>query len=294
MAFSKLYLTNNAAPFTPTNLLGAWEQNSSVTKGLDTVKAGGGTIRKVQFAESNSSPTYDVALYRGVSAPIAAQTLSGTLNLILGVYQDSGSNTLFYYVHCYVTAGDTDTVRGTLLADYFESGSGNSWSGNINQTGQPLASAQTLSSVAASDGDRIVIEIGCRSTSTSGTAIGSLWYGTQNPNDYSEADDLTDNGDGRILAGYIEFSQSITELLFTTRESQLVAEPFLSQGTVGAAISQLAAEPFSPTVQIARVSQLAAESFSSGANTARIGQLALEVWSSGDTDQFVNVFVAGF
>lgn len=205
---TKFYITDSAPSYTPSTIRGAWDDTgSAVTKKLSTTKTSGGNITSVGVAETSTSNTYDVLLYRGISGPLAAASLVGEMSLILGVIESSTSANMFYHIHIFVTAGDTDTVRLTLVDNVVESFGGAEWP--TTAIGKSLSSTHaTIGSIL--DGDRIVVEIGYiarNSVSTSYT--GSLYYGTQVSG--SPVSDLTVSADATLFAGYFNFTDTITE-----------------------------------------------------------------------------------
>lgn len=273
MSTSKYYLTTKTAPYTPATIRGAWDDTAgAVTRALDVYKRDGGLITSVSRAETSSSNTYDVLLYRGVSGPLAAQTIAGTIDVVLAIRESAASADFVYHLHVYVTAGDSDTVRGTLLSDYIET-TANEWPTTL--TAKALASAQTLSSLAISAGDRLVVEIGYQATNTSASSLtGFVHYGTQHPDTAGEADDLTAGStDGTIKAGFISFSAAITEQTLETRVTQFAPE-FANSGS-----------------NETRITQFAGEFANSGSNETRITQFCAEFVSPGGDDH-INVFAA--
>jgi hypothetical protein len=212
--FTKLYLTNVAAPYTPATLRGTWNDTAGViTKALEPDKTAGGVRTTVARAEANASNPYDVLLYRGVSGPLAAQTISGNLNCIIGVTESNASADDNWHIHVYVTQGDSDTPRGTLLSDYTESAGTNEWGTNAATAGKALNAAQSLSSLAISDGDRLIVEIGYRARNAVTTSfIGTLYCGTISAIDSGVMADLATSGDPTAGAGFLTFSNAITEL----------------------------------------------------------------------------------
>lgn len=265
MAFTVLYLTRSVAPYTPPTIRGAWDQTAgAVTHFLDTVKAGGGEITALTIAETNASPTWDVLLYRGVSGPLAAQTLSGTLNVIIGVGSNSASADFYWHLHAYVTQGDSDTPRGTLINDYVENTT-NEWPGADDQLA--LQAAQAIS-LAVSDGDRIVVELGLIARNSVATSFsGTMRYGTLLAGGGTEAADATVGGSVTTGAGHLVFSVSVDELGDPSpqRVSQVVTE-----------LGEVGEEPN-------RVSQVVAEVGSDGAAANRVSQLTLEVAAPSST-----------
>jgi hypothetical protein len=218
-----LYLTNATAGYVPPTWRGAWDDTAgAVTKALAALKSAGGTIATVNRAETTATSPYRVALYRGVSAPLAAQTLSGTLDAIVAVLESAAAADLCWCVHAYVTQGDSDTPRGTILNDYTETTS-TEWP--TTAAGRALAAAQTLASLAITAGDRLVVEIGYIARNSSTTSYtGTLSYGTIVSADLREADDMTAGGSATTAAARLAFSVAIAEQVSATRVSQRYAE----------------------------------------------------------------------
>ena len=220
--FTKLYLTTLTAPYTPATIRGAWNATaSSVTKMLTSVKeSNNDAITTVAVAETSTTDAWDVLLYRGVSGPLGAQTITGNLNVMLGVIESDAEANDNFHIHCYVTQGDSDTPRGDLLTDYTESAGTNEWTATTaTNNGLALNAATAMSSLAISANDRIVVEIGYVARNTSATSYtGTLNYGTTVSG--VAAADLTAGAAGASLAGYISFSNAITEANVTVRLTQ--------------------------------------------------------------------------
>lgn len=244
-SFTKAYLRTDAAPYTPATIRGAWDDAASaVTRALGIGgTVGDDAITTVSVAEAVSTNPYDVLLYRGVSAALSAQTIAGTVDVVLGV---SESNTLAdfnLHLHIYVTQGDSDTPRGDLLTDFIEGAGVKEWP--TTAAGIVLSSAQALSSLGVSAGDRLVVEIGYRSRNSVTTSrAGVLRYGTTSAVTRLPAEDLTDGStDVTALAGFIEFSAAITTPNETARVTQVVSEVVSHQSSAGTArVTAIAAE----------------------------------------------------
>jgi hypothetical protein len=274
MAFTKLYLRTTAAPYTPATIRGAWDDTAGAVTGLLESVPGGDTYTTVSRAETNVATEYDVLLYRGVSGPLDAQTISGTLNVMVDVLESAGAANNHWHLHVYVTQGDSDTPRGTLLTDYREAAGVNEWS--INSTGTTLNAAQALSSLAISAGDRLVAEIGYSARNTSASSFsGTLKYGA-----VYGAVDLIGGVINAVGNGYLVFSNSISEVSQVGRISQLGVESLSTGASVAARVSQLAVETLTaPSVSV-RLSQLALETLTAtGPWAARVSQLAVETLS---------------
>lgn len=208
---TKFYLTTGTAPYTPATIRGAWNDTAgAVTRRLSSQKDAGGTITTVARAETNATNPYSVLLYRGVSGPLAAQTIGGTLDVLLAPIESNAAADLCYHIYAYVTAGDSDTVRGTIVSDYLES-TANEFGTSATTAGRALTSAQAIA-LAILDGDRLVVEIGYAARNAVTTSYtGTLHYGTQLSTDGSSAPDLTAGGSGTAGAGYIALSADLAE-----------------------------------------------------------------------------------
>lgn len=190
---TRYYIQNAAGGLNPTDR-GAWNDTYTIVRKLDKTKYG-----SVSYRESNdasSTEDYDRLLVKAVSDGLPTdKTISGTLSWCLGVREDNASANFYYHVHAFVTSGDTNTVRGTLLSDYI---------GEVEWSTTALGlavGAQAINSVNAKAGDRIVIEIGfCGKNTTYREFFGRIYYGGTN------ATDLTDGGNVTTYPGWFEFS----------------------------------------------------------------------------------------
>lgn len=294
---TKFYLHNKTAPYSPASFRGAWDATgSAVTKALDSasVPVDGSVIALLSIAEANATDEYDVLMFRGVSGPLKAGTIgTGTVNLMLGVYESSTSANLHWHVHIYVTQGDSDTVRGTLLSDYREAAGTNEWASV--RTATALNAAASLSSLAVSAGDRLVVEIGYTARNTSATSYtGYLYYGVHN----AWCPDLALGRDVRYNKGFIEFSEDLpgtadnrvsqgpvetllTETTVTARASQGPVEVLMTDDANPARVSQVVAEMLSPVAVVARVTQLVAELLTPTVIETRTTQLVAELLDAG-------------
>lgn len=254
---TKLYPSAVGVYYTPATIRGAWDKTTGhIVCGMNSSKdlSGLGGPLSIPIAETVSTTDYDVLLLRCVSAPLAADcNFSGTLNVMMGVQESAADADMSYYIHVFVTQGDTDTVRGTLLANYVDPNT-NEW--GTTALGKALTAAQSLSAVSALTGDRIVVEIGYRSrNTTTSTRTGTIWYG-------GNGSDLTSGGAAAGGVGYFDFSDTFT----------LVDNPVMR-------VSQLSTEtvrrPNQPSLFL---SQLAIESVRRTSNpNIRMSQMAVEV-----------------
>lgn len=209
--YSKFYLFNgDGGNISGTALTwkGGWNNtlsNSNVSV-IDPVKIHSPASFK-SASETSATNGFKVGVARGVSRSLPAQTISGTLDVILGIVESNADANMYWKVYAYVTVGLTDSVRGVLL-DYED----NTVEWPTVSTGTALPSAQTLTSVAISDGDRVVVEFGyvARNTLTS-SRTGTIRTGCM-----TSAEGLTAQSDLTVgststttLAGSITFSGNI-------------------------------------------------------------------------------------
>ena len=209
--FTKLYLTAATPAYTPGTLRGDWDNTGeAVTKALDSSKTlGGGTIEVVAGDKHATDESYNTLMYRGISGPLAAQTISGNLDVVIGVYSAHINYDEHWHIYAYATQGDSDTPRGVLIDDYVEAEGTNEWGTSASTSGKVLNAVQALD-LEIEAGDRIVVEIGFIAYNPyANDRFGYLYYGSSEV--AAVADDLTENGDGTSLAGYISFSSAITE-----------------------------------------------------------------------------------
>jgi hypothetical protein len=219
-AFTKFYLSRGPAGGAFTTVIdfvdwqGGWHSTSNAPPSpwpLLPYKAGLVSNGNA-FTDLSATTPYRVAYQRWVTDPLTAQTISGTINVLAGVSEDSAATEAFWRVYAYVTAGDTSAVRGELL-DYEESTA--EWP--TTPTAQALVAPQTLTSTAIQDGDRVVIELGTvfrNAIGASGTHA-SMWTGSCTGPTVSaiEADDVTagetTNGTLSARAHFVTFSNAI-------------------------------------------------------------------------------------
>lgn len=192
----RFYITNAAPPYAPTTARGAWDDagNLGVTGGLLTAKSGAADV--ISKTETNVAAAYDVLLASWVASVVGNHTIDGTVQWVHGLLESSALSDMVPHLHVYVTVGDSDTVRGTLLSDF------------IGATEYPTTAAgategaQTLSSVAALNGDRVVVEVGFRANNVLITdQTGTINFGG------TGGTDLTDGSTSvTTQPGWVEFS----------------------------------------------------------------------------------------
>lgn len=191
----RFWLTGTTTPFTPATVKGSW----AVSVGADIQYLGrkpSGSTGTSTINVGATTANRDVMLNRFISdGALNAKTLSGTVRWMIGYKESASGLNGFSHIHIWVTQGNTDTVRGTLLTD------------SIGTTALPLVAtgltegSKTVSSVAVQAGDRLVVEVGYRASASSTTQNATINYGGTGTTDLSSGD-VTPNLD----PGWIEFS----------------------------------------------------------------------------------------
>lgn len=201
---TRFYIANAPSSYNPAVVKGAWDANGNILFGkkLSTVKEGAQLVNGAN--EASATNNWDVSLGQFVSEPLVANTtLSGTLDYVLGLLGATSLNARTH-VHIWVSAGNTTTVRGTLLAN------------NVDTTNWPTSpnsfakTALALTTVNALRGDRIIIEVGYRAVNTSAANLGpgNIYLG-------GTAGDLaaSDNPVSTAKASWFEFSFTVPILV---------------------------------------------------------------------------------
>jgi hypothetical protein len=137
--------------------------------------------------KSSSSHPWNIFGGQFVSEPInGAQTITGTVKGYFPCYEWDTSYDLEPQVSIRVVSNDGATVRGTLLALQSDSSITDELSTSATNRAFPKSGSTSVSSVSASDGDRIVIEVGFRSYYTFSGAYG--YISVRNTGYYGGAD----------------------------------------------------------------------------------------------------------
>jgi hypothetical protein len=202
---TRFYLQNAAAGYDPATERGAWDDATQYNAiKLAKTKSGASTSNKPN--ESTTTTNWDVLAVKAVTDALPAnKTISGTLSWCLRIREGNTAGVnAYYHVHAFVTTGDSDTVRGTLLSDYIGSVEWGTTAAGM------AVSAQALTSVNAQAGDRVVIEVGYRAVNNESVSLwGQVYYGG------TSATDLTD-GVTTDYPGWFEFSMDPLQAPYET------------------------------------------------------------------------------
>jgi hypothetical protein len=204
----RMYLTNTAAEAEPTPHT-TWEQASGyVKRKLDLVRAGANT--SVAIAETSVTANYDVLLGQWVSRPMtSAGTLKGPYTIVTSISESDLAADFQRAGTVRVVSGDGSTVRGVFTSWY--------QSAELTTTGQGYATVNSAGpDVACQVGDRLVVELGYKSTNAVATSYtGTLRYGgTAGDVEHLDTTGLTTN------SPHIAFPDPAVERLF---RGQIVA-----------------------------------------------------------------------
>lgn len=208
---TKLYIggvaaTRADAGFDPT-IAGTWDAGANSGQGnarpLDTNPEHLGLSENPFASASTTNNPWDLIILQGITGPLAAQSISGTLSALLQMSESSPTADMFLKVHAWITQGDSSTPRGTLLSNHVGAV-------ELNTTGAAVLqmNAVALSSVSAQAGDRIVIEVGARETNVLATAfLANLRMGTLSSLGMNLSDAVVP--DTASERGYFTFSQTL-------------------------------------------------------------------------------------
>jgi hypothetical protein len=236
----RLYLSNTAHTLTPTPD-GAWEVTSGfVRRMLEETKLEAAAPANSAITTTLNVPAgaVDVLINQHISAPLSGnQTIAGAIKGQMRALESNAAADLRAQCVIWVMKPD-GTSRGTLVAASASALASEFATGTAANREFPLGSPVTPSSVAALDGDRIVVETGYRkhenaTTSRTGTVvIGSTAGGTDLPEDESTT---TNN------VPWIEFADTLVFQATQVRVSQLGVEAAYI-GDPEARVSQLGVE----------------------------------------------------
>jgi hypothetical protein len=207
MPFTKVYPSQQAAPFTPSN----WRASAlDATPGLtrlltptlvDSVDSFGQTVNTLSVSDAE----YRIGIHRAI-IPIGAQTIAGTLDACVRMGQGVFGYDTQIGMHVYVSVGQTDAVRGTLLSNFQNGSFQNSLSQNAFDKSRNYPQL-TLNPVVCQDGDCLVVEwlIVCYNATPGPQGCNMEFGAMSNGHDASQGDTAIRQVD------WLNFSQLILE-----------------------------------------------------------------------------------
>jgi hypothetical protein len=207
---TRLYLPNVAAPPVTPTFDAAWGVTASADRASTRSQKLHGTpvVAKTSGTETSTSPI-NVLNRQYISAPLnGAQTITGTVQGTIRAGESNAAADMRAQTVIRVVSNDGTVVRGTLwAADASALSSEFPITGSAVSKQFPLAALTpwTLTSVAALDGDRIVIEVGARAHNVVATAYShTLHLGDAGATDLS-----TVEGTNSANPPWFEFSQTL-------------------------------------------------------------------------------------
>ncbi len=199
---ARFYFTTTARDVSP-SFDANWEQTGQAITGKMFYKYDPYVPTSVSLSGTIPiTTTQDILGYQGVSKPLHAQTIQGTLNLVVNqTNQGASTNQGSLAVNVYVVSNDGTVVRGILYSAF-----------SID-TNFPVATASTrivslgtITSQTLQEGDRIVVEIGAHAAAPS---VGGSYTILASSNQKQDSPLTTANQ--TIGNSWIEFSQDICE-----------------------------------------------------------------------------------
>lgn len=202
---TKIYLPSSGSPaVTPSTWLFANQVNPLTFAGV-TAKISSALTTKLEATGTTSPITK--AMLRYVWGPIAGQTISGTVRMVMRALEsNAGANANLAMAVKIIKPDGTD--RATLLVVTSSDSATSPYEMTVTLSTKRVWTATeteplTLTSQTATVGDYLVIEIGFRSATTTTRNI-SLRYGDAAGSDCPYSDD-----DVNDYNGWVEFSQTI-------------------------------------------------------------------------------------
>lgn len=152
------------------------------------------------LANTPNTTTQDVLSCQWVSDSILAQTISGTVSLVMRCVENVATVNATLACVIRVVSLDGNTVRGTLFSNFSQ----DTEFDIAGATSTRIINVQSVTPVVCQDEDRIVVEIGGHLAAPSTTGTIQFFIGTDAGADYALTSGLT-----TVLNPWIEFSQDI-------------------------------------------------------------------------------------
>jgi hypothetical protein len=196
---TRFYLPATGTPGATPAFDASWEVTSGGDRAPAVTTRSGTSLGRVSYPETTATNPADVSGRQFVSAPLAAQTISGTFSLVVYCAEGNGAANMSLQAVLRVVSGDGSTVRGTLYAGH--SAANNATPGALGEemptpgaAATRIMSAVALSSVVVQDGDRLVVEIGARAANSVTTSYATFlqWGDPASGSDYALTSGLTD------------------------------------------------------------------------------------------------------
>lgn len=199
---SQLYFpSTGAAPVTPV-ANASWDVTSATISYLALTTTTQAVAEVLDLGVSWSPGQFAKAMC-GVSAPLAAQTLGGTITARIKARESSSVNNAFPASEVYVVTSDGGTVRGTVVAKALYT-SGIELIASTPRSRGFFGGGASASAVAVTKGDRLVVCVGASDDSGT-TPNARVVHG----NDTADADCPVDDGSSTACRSWVAFSQAL-------------------------------------------------------------------------------------
>lgn len=206
---TRFYLTSDFPVWglTPTPSA-SWTVSSSPYRSA-LVRTRKGSVFTTRSKAETSGSTADVLICQLISDQLAAQTVSGKVKGVIRAQESALAADMRAQMTIRVLSSNGSTVRGTLLAFDTSALSHEFSDSDLYNRSFPLQAldlgGETLTPVAASRGDRLVVEVGYRAHNASATSYtGSLAMGDSSTSDLAE-----NETDRDVFNPWIEFNSDL-------------------------------------------------------------------------------------
>lgn len=192
---------------------------------LSTVKGYSGPLTTFSVSENSDVYGYGVRTLALVSDRLSgAQTISGTLTTLFGALEDWTGDEMHSELYARVVNDDGTVTRGILYSGQDSEDIVTEWPTTATTQWYPSGASTgvTLSSVGATDGDRIIIELGYRAYNTS---FSTLTGSTVAAGTWQTADASTTGTSASTVASWVEFSQNLTFQNTKTGTADIAVDP---------------------------------------------------------------------
>lgn len=205
--FPNLGSSAGGAPEVDPSTVGAWDQTTGqLNRRMRTDKQVDSGYGTMQITEGVNVAA-NIMFRSYVSDPIVGATIAGTIKGQFRAFEGATTADAMAQLFVHVWNPATDTNRGTLLA--FNNGTFaqemNTALRNIGYPRRTVGTSTAITSVAASTGDRIVMEIGMRVNNTTAAGVGNINFGLVTANGDLPEDETTTTA----ANPWIELSQTI-------------------------------------------------------------------------------------
>ena len=199
---TRLYLTAAAATYVPPTLRGTYNDTSLSANAFRMIRQKSGANALASVTETSTTNNYKAFHGKWVTDPLAGGSVATTdsITITIARQENNASANMTVYLTMYVTTGDSDTVRVTLLDPFV---------GATEFATTMTAFSFTLTFDRAgsiTQGDRIVLELGYNAQNTSATSFnGDVRYGG------TDATDLATSGTTGVTvrSPWVEFNTAI-------------------------------------------------------------------------------------